>query len=576
MAASVERGCAMTDLKFQRYLKRLQLGRIDRRRFLRNTAVAAGAVSAAGLSETLRARGAPARVPRRQLDATTLVIADNMRDKWITLDPGWFYEINSSAAMILNYEPLYILPDSTKPTEFEPLLANDMPQVSRDGLEVTIPLRSGVKFHSGNEMTADDLVFSWNRLKNIKFQASFLAIDYWSAVEAVDPMTVKITLVSPNAAIVPILASMSLSITDSKLLKENGGTDAEDADQTDTAKEWINAGNSAGTGPYKLTAWDIDGEVVLEKNADYWGDKPQLERIIWRNIVDPNSQLQAVQAGEADIAYALDPDIASSVTEDENLQLITGPSLSIEYMALHTQENPGGPIANPLVRRAIGHAIDYDGIINDLMKGTAIQPATIAPEPLLGTDEIQDKKYKTDIAMAQQLFDESRVGPVEVTLSYASGESGEGGLDLETLSTKLQADLQQIDGLTVKLNPMDPATRLEDYRAGKLQLTISGWSPDFTDIHTFADPFGRSNTAAAKRVGYSNPEVDAKLDAGIAESDPEKRAAIYVEIFEQIIEDAPFLVLYQPKDQKAASKAVQGVATHSVYMLYLRHASKSA
>jgi peptide/nickel transport system substrate-binding protein len=425
-------------------------------------------------------------------------------------------------------------------------------------------------------MTAEDLIFSWNRLKNIKFQASFLALDYWDAVEALDPLTIKITLKSPNAAIVPILASTPLSVSDSKLLMENGGTDAEDADQVDTAREWINAGNSAGTGPFRLTAWDITGEVVLERNPDYWGEAPQLERVIWRNIADANSQLQAVQAGEADIAYYIDPDAAPAIEADENLQVISGPSLAIEYLAMHTQEDPGGPVSNQLVRQAIGHAIDYDGIINGLMQGAAIQPATIAPEPLLGTEEVRDQRYTTDLEKAQQLFDESGVGPAEITLSYAADGSGEGGLDLETLVSKLQADLQRIEGLTLNLNPMDDATRLEEYRAGKIQFTVSPWTPDYVDIHSYAEPFGRTDTAAAARVGYSNPDVDALLDAGIAESDTEARSAIYQEVLRTIITDAPFLILYQPTDRKPASTAVQGVATHSVYMLNLRNASKTA
>ncbi len=328
--------------------------------------------------------------------------------------------------------------------------------------------------------------------------------------------------------------------------------------------------------PIDSTAWDISGEVVLEANPDYWGEPPKLDRIIWRNIVDANSQLQAIQAGEADIAYYIDPDTAASVEEDENLQLITGPSLAIEYLAMHTQEEPGGPVANPQVRQAIGHAVDYDGIINDLMLGAAIQPATIAPEPLLGTVEVQDQRYTTDLDRAQQLFDESGVGPAEITLSYAADGSGEGGLDLETLAAKLQSDLQHIEGLTVNLNPMDDATRLEEYRAGNLQFTVSPWTPDYADIHAYAEPFGRTDTAAADRVGYSNPEVDALLDAGIAESDIEARSAIYQEILGTIITDAPFLILYQPTDRKPASTAVQGVTTHSVYMLNLRNASKTA
>ncbi|MDQ3780933.1 MAG: ABC transporter substrate-binding protein, partial [Chloroflexota bacterium] len=219
---------------------------------------------------------------------------------------------------------------------------------------------------------------------------------------------------------------------------------------------------------------------------------------------------------------------------------------------------------------------DYDGIINDLLAGAALKPATIAPEPLLGTEAVHDLGYSLDLAKAQELFAASGVGTAELDLTYNAGGQGEGGLDLETLVSKLQADLQQIDGLTVTLKPMDGATRLEEYRAGTLQFTVSGWSPDYPDIHTYAEPFGRTDTAAAKRVGYSNPEVDTMLDAGIAEADPAAREEIYVNVLKAIIEDAPFLVLYQPVDQKAASNAVQGVATHSVYMMQLRNASKTA
>jgi peptide/nickel transport system substrate-binding protein len=162
-----------------------------------------------------------------------------------------------------------------------------------------------------------------------------------------------------------------------------------------------------------------------------------------------------------------------------------------------------------------------------------------------------------------------------LTLSYGAGSQAVDGTDLETLVAKIQADLQRIDGLTVKLNPMDAAKRLEEYRTGKLQFTISPWTPDYPDIHTYAEPFGRTGVAAAKRVGYSNPQVDQWLDQGIAEADVEKRKEIYINVLKQIIADAPFAVLYQPVDRKAASKAVQGVTTHSVYQLQLRNASKS-
>ena len=558
----------MNDPRWYEALLLIEGRRLNRRRFMQ-TATAAGIAAGAGPIAGRR------RSVSAQIDSNTLVIADNLKDNWISLDPGWFYEINPGMAMNLVNEALYDLPDSSKPTEFVPLLAADFPTVSEDGLSATVPLRQGVKFHTGNELTADDLVFSWNRLANIKFQASFMATDYWDSVEKVDDYTIKLNFSAPNAALVPILSSMPLSVIDSKVAQEHGATDAEDADQVDTFKDWMNEGNSAGSGPFKLVQWDIDGEVVLEKNPDYWGEPAKIDRIIFRNIVEPNAQLQAVEAGEADIAYSIDPDNVEAVKSNSALQVISGPTLAHEYLALNNNPEVGGPLANKAMRQALGYAIDYDGIIGDLMKGGAIQPATVAPEPLLGTQAVSELRYVTDLAKAQALFDEVSGGqPVELTFSYGAGASGEGGLDLETLATKLQSDFQQINGLTVKLNPMDPAQRLQDYREGKLQMTVSGWTPDYPDIHTYAEPFGKTGTAAAKRVGYSNPKVDELLASGIAEQDPVKREQMYIDILTMLIDDAAFLVLYQPVDQKPAAASVKDAQTHSVYMMYLRNAHK--
>src|SRR5687768_2186084 len=124
----------MTDPRISGLVERLAAGRLGRRQFVRRATalgLSAPVIAAAlgqGTAPIVAAGGA-----RRQADAKTLVIADNLKDQWITLDPGWIYEINSQAGMNLVFEPLYHLPDSTKPTEFEPLLADGMPQVSADG-----------------------------------------------------------------------------------------------------------------------------------------------------------------------------------------------------------------------------------------------------------------------------------------------------------------------------------------------------------------------------------------------------------------------------------------------------------
>jgi ABC-type transport system substrate-binding protein len=125
---------------------------------------------------------------------------------------------------------------------------------------------------------------------------------------------------------------------------------------------------------------------------------------------------------------------------------------------------------------------------------------------------------------------------------------------------------------------MDPETRLTEYRAGNLQFTVSPWTPDFPDVDSYAVPFAHSGetATAARRVGYGSPELDQVLDAGLYEFDPARRAPLSLDVQRGLIEDAPFLVLYQPLDRKPARATVQGVATHSIDQLQLRNASKTA
>ncbi|MGI8478041.1 MAG: ABC transporter substrate-binding protein [Thermomicrobiales bacterium] len=562
-------------------------GEVSRRDLIKRAAAAGVAASVGAAALTHGASAAPGSVhrstARHQADAKTLVILDNMSGgSWLYYDPAVIYEINPAAGFNLVYETLYHLPDNTKLTDFQPLLADGMPEYSADGLSATIKLRKGVKFHnSGNEMKAADWLFSWNRLVALQGNPAFLFTDTLKSVEAVDDHTLKLTLLAPNAALTAILAAIPMSVTDSVVLKTHGGVDANatpvvSGGALDPVTEWFNAGNSAGTGPHRVTGWDISSEVTLEVFADYWGEKSKLDRVIFRNVADPNTQLQLIQTGEADLAFALDPDSAAKIKADPTLQILESQSLAYEYLALQTDPTVGGPMANKQVRQAIAHAVDYDGIITNLTGGAAVRPATVVPLGLLGANEIKDLAFKTDLAMAQKLFDASGVGPVELTLTWGSGALTPAGLGRDTLAPKLKQDLEKIKGLTIKLTPMDPAQRLADYRNGKLQFTMSDWSPDFPDVHSYAQPFGHKGGAAAKRVHYANPEVDALIDQGIKELDATKRKQLYIDAQKLILDDVPFIVEFQPNYRCPASMKVQGVQPHGVYILQLRFASKTA
>ena len=117
-------------------------------------------------------------------------------------------------------------------------------------------------------------------------------------------------------------------MTDSKVAQENGGVAEEGADQSDTLTDWLNQGNSIGTGPYRLSQWDTANEIILEKFADYWGDAAAFDRIIFRNVADSSTRLQLLETGEADFAFSVDPDQIQQVLDNPGLQLLEGPSLA--------------------------------------------------------------------------------------------------------------------------------------------------------------------------------------------------------------------------------------------------------
>jgi peptide/nickel transport system substrate-binding protein len=568
----------MADPRISSLLGSLARGGISRRDFAKG--VAAAGMTAATMG-AVNASAAPANrvsglAGRAATDPKELVVLDDLAgSSWLYLDPGKIYEIPPQAAQTLIYDTLYYLPDGYTPANVVPLAAAAMPVFSEDGLTATIALHPDAKFtNSGNPVTAADWVFSFDRLKNLKGNPSFLITDFFSAYTAVDDLTLELTLTSPNAALSYLLTSPPYAAIDIEEAQANGASAAEDADVTDKLTDWINTGNSVGSGPYKLTKWDPT-EVILEANPDYFLGAPAFDRIIFRDVVDLSTQLQLIENGDADIAFTVDPDSYEAVKGNADLQVIEGNTMEIGYLAMHNAEDVGGPLANKDVRKAIAHAIDYDGIIAELAGGGAVRPATIVPLGMLGADKVEALKYTTDLAKAQEHFDASGVGEVEITLSFSAGGSFSGGISTDILAAKLEADLEQINGLQVALNPMDPTQRLADFRAAKLQMTFSTWAPDYPDVHAYAQPFGQTGAAAAKRIVQSIEGLDDKITAAIGELDPAAREADYVEIQEALIENAGFIVILQPMSRMPARANVQGVSPHGVVVMQLRSASKA-
>ncbi len=498
----------------------------------------------------------PTKPPAAQPTATTappptLVVVMDMPDL-VTLDPHHAYETtnliihNSTYDTLVEYKPSDL-------TKVSPRLADSW-EVKDNGLTYIFNLHKGVKFTSGNPVTAEDVRFSWMRLKNIKDNPAFYA-DQVKEVAVVDENTVKVTLTQPSPVFLSVLATPAMSIVDSKTVKAKGGTDAADADKTDKAKDWLDQ-NSAGSGPFIQTKWTPKVEVVLEANPNYWRGKPKLGKVIVKQVQDPTTQLQMLQRGDADIVQDLNPDLAEKAKADTNLTVVVGQTLNQNYLAMTSSATLSKPMADKKVRQAVAYAIDYDGLIKSVLRGYGSRAPSIIPLGVMGVDKSQ--VWGRDLNKAKALLKEAGYEKgFTVELTYGSTPVR------ETIAAKLKNDLAEA-GITVNLVPKEQSVYLSEMRAKKLSMAFGGWTPDYLDPTMWTDYFSFSDRGIATRMVYNNPEAEKLAKIVNTEFDATKREQAIKDLQKILIDDMAFTMLWQNQMVNAMNKSVKGFAYHPV------------
>src|SRR5262249_22077974 len=475
-------------------------------------------------------------------------------DDYVTNDVHRTYEYTSQILDTAAYDTLVTV-DAPDFTKIQPRLATSW-TVSPDGTVYTFKLRPGVKFTSGNPVTANDVRFSLRRLKNLKDNPAFF-MDPVKDIQVVDDMTVKITLAAPDASFLAALAAVPCGIGDSKVIMSKGGTDADDAKDKDKATEWLN-NNSEGSGPYKLTAFTKNVEAVLERNAGYWGKKPYFAKVIIKHVPNGTTQREMVERGDADVAHDFDADIVAKITEGPKIRIERGLSMNQVYLGITNSAEQSKELSDKRVRQAISYAIDYDGIIKGLARNEAERPSSMIPLGLIGGDKTLARKR--DLAKAKQLLTEAGYpNGFDIKLTYWNASLLR--VPAEPLAAKLQADLAQA-GIKVTLDGKERSVAIAEYRAGKIQLMLASWSPDYLDPDPFADAFYGAGPVP-KRVKYSNPKVTDIIALAKKEQDPKKRHAHYMEMNAiAALEDVPEVMLIQPKSFIGLNPALKSYASH--------------
>ena len=482
---------------------------------------------------------------------TALLIGLDIGDS-ITFDPARLAQYSSPMTVHNAYDTLVTMAPGDY-INLKPNLATSW-EYRPDGKAIRFKLLKGAKFASGNPVTAEDIKWSIERVINLKDQpAQYIA--HVDKVEIVSPDTIDIVMKDPTQPLLTILAAPSFSIMDSKLLMSQGGTAAPDAKEADKATTWLN-GNSGGSAPWTFTAWERNQQIQLARNPNFRGEKPGYERIVIRHMSESAAQLLALKRGDIDIAFNLIPEQIATLKGDPQIDIIGTPSLDFIYMAVAGNAEANPALAKKQNRHAIGCAIDYDGIINSLIGGSAVRPVSFLPVGVNGSTAELTKQigFQQDLPKAKKLLAEAG-NPDGFAFDLTYSNNAIAGVSYQNLAQKLQGDLARV-GIKVNLNPIDQVNLRTLFTQGKLQAVLTFWNPPAVENQLWASA---TVNRVAKRVHWVPPEAMVKIvnDAS-AERDLAKAAVLWRKYQEGMVDAANLFVLIQPTYQIAVRKSVAG------------------
>ena len=438
-----------------------------------------------------------------------------------------------------------------------PLLVQSW-SASTDEKTFTFRLKRNVHFADGTPLTAADVVFSLDRLVNLKGSPSFLLSGV--TISAKGKYGVVMHAATPDSQLPAILASPSTGIVNSKLLRKHGGSDEVGADTSDTAESFLNSSASvgAGSGPYTLSSYSTTSQVTLVPNSRYWGTKrAAFKAVVVRNMI-ATTQLTNVQRGTHEIAIDLSADQAQTLRGSKKVVVSLRPSTWIFYLFANDNPQISSVTSNKQFQRAVRFALDYKGILTVAGPG-AIQAPGIIPSMILGALS-QKNAITQDLLKAKSALAASGVGDQHVTLEYPT-DLTINGVSFTSLAQKVQANLQAA-GFNISLSGSPTATYVPKFRAGKVAFGFSVWAPDYPDPSDYLAfvPGGLVGLHAGWPAG-GDPAIERLAAEARVATTPATRASLYRQLQMALNERGPFFPLLQPTQVFAATADL----TNAVY-----------
>lgn len=434
---------------------------------------------------------------------------------------------------------------SVSPTgEIEPRLAEKWE--NKDNTVWTFHLRPGVTWSDGTAITAQDIVWSWQRLVSPLTASPYASYPgnmhivngaeiaqgqkepETLGVKAVDDATLEVTLTQPNAAFLAMLAHPSLVPLDKVLISRYGD-------------KWTKPEHIVTSGPYKLSQWVVNERIVAERNPRYWDNAHTvINKVTYLPISSETADVNRYKAGEIDIVYTVPINQFAQLKKTMGEQLDVSPQLATYYYEFNTTRPP---FNDPRVRRALNMALDKD-IIAEKVLGQGQRPAWLISQPDIGGVKLHNPEYASwprekRIAEAKKLLSEAgynETHPLVFNLLYNTSESH------QRIAIAASSMWKKNLGVEAKLQNQEWKTMLDAMHTHNFDAVRYAWIADYDDAATFLNNFRTGDSENTSQ--YSNPAYDEALRNAAKASDTTARGKFYQQAEDLLGQDVPAIPVY--------------------------------
>ncbi|MGA8867302.1 MAG: ABC transporter substrate-binding protein [Candidatus Sulfotelmatobacter sp.] len=407
-----------------------------------------------------------------------------------------------------------------------------------DPLTYVFHLHQGVRFHDGRPLTSRDVKWTFDSLLQGKVRSTKAAVyRFVDRIDAPDDATVVFHMKEPDSTLLWNLSDGAIGIV------PYGSGDEVTL-------------HPVGSGPFEFVSAETDKEVILERNNDYWGEKPHLARVRFAVVPDATTRALELRKGSADATInALTPDTVSTLARDPSLAVESAPGTVLAYLGFNLHD----PILkNVRVRQAIAYALDRRPMIDYLWHGQAQLARSILPP--------QSWAYNGDVpaydhapARARQLLDAAGYPAVNgvrfhLTMKTSTDEN------TRLMVAVMQQQLREV-GIALDIRSFEFATFFSDVTRGEFQMYGLRWigGNEDPDIFEYAFDSAKFPPNGANRGYYSNPRVDALIDQARRAVDPRIRKPLYAEVQSILAEDLPYIDLWYLDNVLVHTRRVQNL-----------------